>query len=83
MKDGLDFLGDFFRTDGDDFAPQRALLLAVQVVPNGGREVAVKNAQKHRLDLIVVDKVRGDGHCDIQKENNVDVNQEEVLNDFF
>ena len=38
-------------------------------LPDGGGEVTVENTQQHRLDLIIVNKIRGDGHNDIQSED--------------
>ena len=67
-----DLLADLLGVVGDDLEADSGPAGLGHAVGNGGGHVAVENAQQHGLDLVVIDEVAGQGHGDIQGEDDVE-----------
>ena len=65
---GRDLLG----VVGDDLATDGAAAAFAHLVRHGGGHEAIKDAQDHRLDLMIVDKVAGESHQHIDGKDDIE-----------
>ena len=63
-----DLFAEFLRGIGDDFKPDRAAAVFQEPLRHIGGGEAVENAQQHRLHLVIIDKVAGNGHHGIHSK---------------
>ena len=69
IQSGNNGIGNFLRIVGDDFKADGAAVTLLHLPGYGGRGEGVENRENHRLDLIVINKVRGNGNNGVQGED--------------